>query len=346
MNKIYSLNSWFEYEISTYPNFRPDRSLQQFQDTLQNIFLLLADKNDFVLLQSSPPADFLHYLKLTGLETGQMLTINSLLPHGQLIEWGKTSEIINGKITYNSEIIAHSRLINSKIQQTIWKQNYSDNPCHATITADKNQLEIFIAKHGYPVVIKNEFNLAGRGFVIIHNQEDFFKFIFPANTTYVVEKWAERTSDFSLLFDVTDGTINFLSMTQMDISSRGQFQGLRLTQADENILTAAFRILQSIINATGYSGPLAMDGFQFTENGKTKIQFFSEINFRYSMGRILYELVNKLRTPPATKKLEFTPRNFDLSYKDLLSRKLPAIALTPLFEHNGKRQKALLYTSM
>jgi hypothetical protein len=42
-----------------------------------------------------------------------------------------------------------------------------------------------------------------------------------------------------------------------------------------------------------YNGPLSVDGFIYNENNSFKIREISEINFRYTMGRILYEISKK-----------------------------------------------------
>jgi hypothetical protein len=66
---------------------------------------------------------------------------------------------------------------------------------------------------------------------------------------------------------------------------------LEFTDLNEKIIELVRGFLSNI--CTKYRGPISVDGFVYKEKNSLHVREISEINFRYTMGRILYEISKK-----------------------------------------------------
>ncbi len=79
--------------------------------------------------------------------------------------------------------------------------------------------------------------------------------------------------------------------TESRLKSIFQMHSLDFEEINEKIIELVRGFLSNI--KMKYRGPLSVDGFVYKENNSLYVREISEINFRYTMGRILYEISKK-----------------------------------------------------
>ncbi|BDA77751.1 hypothetical protein LPTSP3_g06810 [Leptospira kobayashii] len=237
-----------------------------------------------------------------------------------LTEWGKMHVLSDGGLDFDPDSYEDSRYLNSKLNQFQWKEDTCLSPLWSRIIRSEETLIDFLNELDSPVVLKSAFGLAGRNQIVIEKQSQGWKlqqiskklFSFPI----IAEQWVgeERFYDFSTLWDfLEDGPI-YLGCTEMIVEKDGTFRGIRMGRGvEESLLPFLEPSLQTIKTVSGLlevkpTGPAAMDGFLYrTGNGLVSCQPFSEINFRYSMGRILYEIRKRRNLKDEESVLLFLP---------------------------------------
>ncbi len=256
-----------------------------------------------VHLTELPHKNFRENLETIGFEIGAPWQEGDFLQDTpSFIEWGRINDLSQGYIERNSLKEEESRYLNSKINQREWKQESTLSPLKSTLINSEEQLIDALNHMESPVVLKGEFGLAGRNHIVIENQTQGWKlqqipkklFGYPI----FAEEWVgkQRTLDFSTLWDFSETGPFFLGSTEMILDEDGSFRGIRMSAKKElqltSILPNCLETIKTVYDLALFKpiGPAAMDGFFFNRDGEIKVQVFSEINFRYSMGRILYEI--------------------------------------------------------
>ena len=369
MGNLYRLNSLFELEIT-----RPIEEISQNPSLLERntvyeyLFLVISKEDDFTILSEPASKELLEYWKENKIEIGdtiltdmpyypKILLLNGNIPEDiTLIEWGKTSilDTQKGFLLKNDNILNHSIYNNSKINQTRWKESSGFNRLTSLICTDKNELDFCIANFRFPLVIKPEFGFSGRGIFILRNDLDFKKYykqileMFSVNTNgIIIEEWVgnDKILDFSGIYDLSAKRPQLITYTKMLVDKMGIYRGTIIEKKFGKEFGNGMKgIISSYqIDKFPYNGSITMDGFTFTRDGLTQIQYMSEINFRYSMGRILYELHQKIGKGLDNCGLFFFPiRNKRISFRytiiglEILKAKykMDLLILTPL--HNAK----------
>ncbi len=133
----------------------------------------------------------------------------------------------------------------------------------------------------------------------------------------VVEPWLEREFDFSLQLESREGELAITGYTALVNDQRGQYQGnwaapnftRHLPSALAEKFSSAPDILRRIeelyvvltrrlsleLRKLAYEGPLGIDAFVFrTATGVVQLKPLVEINPRYTMGRLLVELMRQV----------------------------------------------------
>lgn len=150
------------------------------------------------------------------------------------------------------------------------------------------------------IVLKPEFSFSGRHkilkFISIVSEQwensEFQKE--PSWFPCVAQPWVQRTYDFSCLYDFNAVVPTFLGSTIQICDPKGTYNGAYTTSKKESEFF--FFLLEPIVKklsesfSTEYQGPVSIDGFEFYSQNIKKIQRISETNYRWSMGRILFEL--------------------------------------------------------
>lgn len=195
------------------------------------------------------------------------------------------------------------------------------SPLKTKLIASEEQLIDYLADLQHPIALKSEYGLAGRNHIILENQSQGWKlqqiskklFRYPI----YVEDWVgkDRYLDFSTLWDFTSTGPVFLGSTEMMVDKDGSFRGIRMSAEKEKqltwILPNCLDTMKSVFYTSDYkpTGPAAMDGFFYRKDSQVATQVFSEINFRYSMGRILYEIRKKRNVKTEESGILFLPLN-------------------------------------
>ncbi|MCP5493467.1 MAG: hypothetical protein H7A23_02840 [Leptospiraceae bacterium] len=299
MGNIFRLNSLFEYEIALFPKILElNKKLKSTNASLEYLFIPIADKSDFVLISENISTELLEYWKSKQIHHANCVYINQIQDSFSLNEWGNTSCIQDSKLVYDKDIIKDSRYFNSKVNQCIIKSKLGINPFQAKVIHSSEELLDFMKKDRLPYVIKYEFGFSGRNKNLIKNLENYNELKgeinWKQNPKLVVEEWLGeyKTSDFSGVFQSNQNVLEFLCITEMLITKEGSYKG-SIIKPHKN-----YSFQKSLIENTKlmfqnleipYTGSLSVDGFWYTFQNKEICQYVSEINFRYSMGRILYE---------------------------------------------------------
>lgn len=126
----------------------------------------------------------------------------------------------------------------------------------------------------------------------------------------VIEPWLPRVCDFSVHYDMTSGGLRRVAYVQLQNDRRGQFvacvaarkfalspevsrflHGGALEIYDKEIP----RKIERLLEAAGYRGPIGLDAFVHrTPGGDLALRPVVEMNPRYTMGRLAWELMRRV----------------------------------------------------
>ncbi len=344
MWNLYRLNSTFEFILANYPNFyKPKHPViyRRFLD-LEYLFLFLANSNDFVLISEEPDSEIIEIWKSKKFNFGTpIINPNHLFQYDfnlknaenyNLIEWGNLSEIKKEKLILSKQKILEAKKLNSKFEQYQFKfeKKYISNL--KIISSEKELIEL-LEELNFPAVFKKEFSFSGNGNSVFQDQTEFYsnkgfqriKNILK-NQNLIIEEWRiNKTEEFSFLFNGSE----FLSKTKMEVSNTGEFLGIELVNSEKSNFNFVDQYLKE--QKINYNTYYSVDGYSYLDN-KFEVQenFFSEINFRYSMGILLYLINQKLN------------HNFKLRYIQKIDYTLNKENYIPLTPYSiGKKNFAL-----
>lgn len=127
----------------------------------------------------------------------------------------------------------------------------------------------------------------------------------------VIEPWLDRVFDFSFQFDLTSEGLRQIGFVEMLNDRRGQYQASVFKPMISNGLDpdlAAFlngprsgrlkgvfdrleKVLAPKLAAAGFRGALGVDAFVYRDGEALRLKPVTEINARYTMGRLVIELM-------------------------------------------------------
>jgi uncharacterized ferritin-like protein (DUF455 family) len=185
------------------------------------------------------------------------------------------------------------------------------------------------ARGHHRVVVKQALGLAGGNAIrlwepeLLDTQRRWMADAFEAGRTLVVEPWLEREADFSAQYEMTGNRLHLVGFTDLYNDQRGQFTAngaapgfarkpsARICGAFPHVpdsggkLTRVFEIirarLESVLSDAGHTGPVGIDAFVHRSADGPRLKPVVEINPRYTMGRLLLELMR--RAAPGTHGL-------------------------------------------
>lgn len=167
------------------------------------------------------------------------------------------------------------------------------------------------------VVAKMLFGVAGSNMQrlwepeLTASQRKWLERTIAAEGGVLIEPWLDRVLDFSFQFHQTDGKLRPVGMVRMVNDQRGQYQasehypklgtglsgelqallngprGGRLKQLQESLRN----LLEPNLAQAGFQGALGVDAFAYRHEGRLLIKPITEINARYTMGRLMLELM-------------------------------------------------------
>ncbi len=230
---------------------------------------------------------------------------------------------------WNSDIrLLHSKLWATEQAETLFKKSSGNwiapsstlgRPVSNLCELDRARGEL--GEKGYHnIVCKAPFGAAGRGNrclmekeAISESMSQWLENIWLRQDIVLVEPWLKIVFDFSVHFNVNDESVELQAFTRLFNNARGQFKGVlssgfgsiqnealnRLLLSDDRGKPRVYRWyeeklvpwLRSILDKSKYTGPLSIDAFIYQEpEGSLRLKPLSEINPRYTMGRIGHEL--------------------------------------------------------
>jgi uncharacterized ferritin-like protein (DUF455 family) len=180
------------------------------------------------------------------------------------------------------------------------------------------------ARGHHKIVVKEALGVAGSNAIrlfepeILDAQLRWLKNAFAQKRELVVEPWLERVVDFSVQLEMTERGLKLCGFTGLVNDARGQFianfaeshfhkripakiisQFSAQTNISGKLLElyyAIFARLEKELCETKFSGAIGIDAFVYrAANGEVKLKPIVEINPRYTMGRVLVELMRQTR---------------------------------------------------
>ncbi|MDZ4725517.1 MAG: hypothetical protein SH817_05140 [Leptospira sp.] len=269
-----------------------------------------------------PSEDFLSQFDKLGFAIGTpWIEGEFITSEMNLVEWGQYHDLNSPYLIPNEGKIEYSKYLNSKLVQRQWKEDFSLSPLKSKLISSEDLLIDYLNECQRPIVLKGAYGIAGRNHIIIESPSQGWKLQQIPKKLYnypvFCEEWVgkDRIFDFSTLWDFTESGPSFLGITEMLVEADGSFRGIRMSANIEqrlvHILPDCLQIMKSILDASEFKpiGPAAMDGFLYKVNHELRVQNFSEINFRYSIGRILFEIRKYKNLRMLESGLLFLPLN-------------------------------------
>ncbi len=179
------------------------------------------------------------------------------------------------------------------------------------------------ARGHHKIVIKESFGVAGSNAIrlfepeILPTQLRWLENAFAKKRELVVEPWLERLADFSVQLEMSERGLKLCGFTGLLADARGQFVAnfaephhhKRIPAKIISLFTEPkdisgklldfygeiFSRLETELRVADFTGPLGIDAFVYRDaNGATKLKPIVEINPRYTMGRVLVELMRQV----------------------------------------------------
>jgi uncharacterized ferritin-like protein (DUF455 family) len=178
------------------------------------------------------------------------------------------------------------------------------------------------ARGHHKIVVKQAFGVAGSNALrlfepeILETQTRWMNNAFAHKRELVVEPWLERVQDFSVQLEMTPNGLKLCGFTGLVNDARGQFVAnfaeshhhKRIpTKVVSQFREAAdisgrllefydgiFERLEAELRTADFAGPIGMDAFVYRDaDGGIRLKPIVEINPRYTMGRVLVELMRQ-----------------------------------------------------
>ena len=281
--------------------WKTPKRLEELAADLEYAFALsVPTEDDLVLLRRLPTDQHRDHLAQHGLhfpEVGLLSEIDEIKKQRKFrdeLPWGHPSK----------------ELLSKEIGLAL-RELVDDSPLPANICSNKEEATTFIARHSHEEwIAKPLHSSAGRGNKRFHRDA-----IEVPKGDFLLEPWLDKVMEFSLLYQVgrpEQGSVRCLGLSRQEVSKDGQWlsstsypkpaTGLPLEQAQiisNEVMPLAkkqfCRALKTLLADHNYLGPLCIDSFLHLENGELKWHPVSEVNVRWSMGRLAHQLRKRLR---------------------------------------------------
>jgi len=172
------------------------------------------------------------------------------------------------------------------------------------------------------VVLKQAFGVAGSNALrllepeILETQWRWIRNAFEHKRELVVEPWLDRLQDFSVQLEMTDSGLKLCGFTGLINDARGQFvanfaESHHHKRIPSKVITLfreipdissrmlelydfIIKALEAELRAVHFTGPIGIDAFVYRDaTGTARLKPIVEINPRYTMGRVLVELMRQ-----------------------------------------------------
>ncbi len=178
------------------------------------------------------------------------------------------------------------------------------------------------ARGHHQIVVKQALGVAGSNAMrlfepsILETQLRWMTNAMKSGSELVVEPWLERVQDFSVQLEMTAAGLKLCGYTGLLNDARGQFlanfaethhhkripsklvalfeEPADISNRLLNFYAEIFQRLETELRAVDFSGPIGIDAFVYRDaKGAMRLKPVVEINPRYTMGRLLVELMRQ-----------------------------------------------------
>ena len=252
------------------------------------------------------------------------------------------------------------KIISSKLQEHDWL--CGENEIGVAVNSVEDALAAIAkirAGGHHKIVVKEAFGVAGSNAMrlfepdILPTQLRWLENKFVHKRELIIEPWLERDLDFSVQLEMTANGLKLYGYTGLQCDARGQFVAnfaeshhhkripakiiSRFTEPKDisnqllEFYGEVFAALEIELRKIDFTGPIGIDAFVYrTENGAVKLKPIVEINPRYTMGRVLVELMrqtfqNSFGTFRLVNAAQLRAEGFDNfpAYAKMLAEKFP-----------------------
>lgn len=374
---IYHFNPTCEYAVANGNlSWQPNRLLQKMEEDLSTLPLFFAQPEDFILVDKLPSTEFLDSFKQLELDTPKFILKKEAvgsqqfltLPKNKLLPWGWSpaahkllsplksncsreflkSPVSNWKPEYKN-------LYSKGFARGILKTLLSEYPSEfflsenliTQICTSREEFEILIKRWG-KLMVKAPWSSSGRGLQPITKTPVHSKVwekllgIVKEQGFAIVEPFLNKVLDLAFLFELKNGKVTYLGISNFSTNKKGQYQGNYLNGLPNDlskeiisfaefipgeIITHLIRIIESSDLAKYYEGNFGVDTLIFLDdNNELKINPCLEINVRHSMGLVSLHL-EKLVLPEKKGmfRIFYQPGVSFFQFKNEMEKKYPLL---------------------
>lgn len=315
---------WFNPDVEAkaqFPEQKTPKRIEELAADLEYAFALSApSEDDLVLLRRLPTDAHRDYLRKHGLsfpELGSLALLEDIQKQRKIRRkdpWGNPD----------------SKLLSKEFGLQL-RQLVDTTPIEAKICQSEEEIQSFTELHSFEQwVAKPLLSSAGRGNIQ-------FSKTHKIRGRYLIEPWLKKDLEFSLLYQVgppTQGGIRFLGICFQNVSQTGQWLSSTsspkpashlppeqaklishrvLPEAKKQILKA----LEKLLENKAFEGPLCVDSFLHQTPKGLEWHRVSEVNARWSMGRLAHQFRTKM-APNQPVTLGTLPLHEAHDQKDLI----------------------------
>jgi len=292
---------WFnpDIELSTAsPGRTVPQKIENLAADLEYAFALAApSSDDLVLLRDLPSDNHRNYLDQHGLAFPEVAPLSDLTTI-------RKERKIRAEHPWGTP---HPELLSKEFGLRL-RELVSPELMPSRICAKEPDVRLFVKSHSFEDwIAKPLLSSAGRGIIR-------FSGSCPINDRYLIEPWLIKDLEFSLLYHAhppEQGGLRFLGLCFQEVSQNGRWlsstsspkpaSNLNPKQARfiaNNVLPEAkkeiLKGLQKLLDQTDYVGPIGVDSFLHRTEKGLQWHRVSEVNCRWSMGRLAHQLRLKL----------------------------------------------------
>jgi uncharacterized ferritin-like protein (DUF455 family) len=310
---------WFNPDVelaANDSNWNPPQRLEKLAADLECAFALAAPSSDDLILLRNQPSDrhreALAYHNLTFPEVSTISELHHIRKTRKIRHerpWG----------------IPNPSLLSKKLGLEL--RGLLDNSISAQICCNQKETQTFIEANPHRNwLAKPLLGSAGRGLIKFSSDQ-----IPSIKEAHLIEPWLNKEQEFSLLYQsnpIDQGGLRFLGICHQEVSNTGQWisstsvakpaNGLptecaRLV-ANEVLPTSKKEVqnaLRTLLESHNYHGPVCIDSFIHRTSEGLEWHQVSEINARWSMGRLAHNLRLKL-CPNRSLTLTTIPKDLSL----------------------------------
>ncbi|MDA7881193.1 ferritin-like domain-containing protein [Akkermansiaceae bacterium] len=323
---------------SAHRGWKAPKRLEELAADLEYAFALaIPTEDDLVLLRRFPTnqhRDFLSKMNLHFPEVGLLSDIDEVRKNRKFRDerpWGHASKELLSK-----EIGLALRAL------------VDESPIPSAVCSNKEEAITFIAEHPHQEwLAKPLHSSAGRGNKRFHRDS-----VEVPKGDFLIEPWLEKVMEFSLLYQVgrpEQGGIRCLGLSRQVVSKDGQWlsstsypkPAIDMPSNQAQIISNQVmprakkefcRALKTLLEDHDYLGPLCIDSFLYRDNDELKWHPVSEVNVRWSMGRLAHQLRKRLRPDDRLTLTTCSPgdartmtNGFPLGDPDQASTRVPVV---------------------